>query len=105
MLRTAATTDDLSFTRAAKGGLVCYDRLAAVNVGHQATLITFGFHKGANEILLESFAPAAANLVVATSQRVFVAAEWIPFARFSGGTTGDELKFYGYGYLTPIIET
>jgi len=103
-IRTAATTDDLTLTRVTKPVLICIDRLSAVCVDHAATLITFGFKRGSDEVLLYSVAPSAANQVVTMPERIFVTSDYAPFARFLGGTAGDKLMFYAYGYMGTTLE-
>jgi hypothetical protein len=99
VVRTAAASQDVLLPVNLANMLACYDRIAGVDLTTALTLMTFGFMSNANELLIESFVAPAAGSVMATQSRLFVNSEFIPFMRVTGGTTGDRLGFYIYGYI------
>jgi len=97
---TDATSQDLQLLPFSGQPLVCYDRIVAADLTSGVTLITIGFLRGSNEVLLVSGTPAAVGGNIVMEGKVFAPAVWRPFARFKGATLGDKVCLYVFGYLT-----
>jgi hypothetical protein len=99
MIRTGAAFDDLELDLFTHDGVACYDVISGVDRNNATALTTFGIKRGTSEFLLATYAAPAANVVVATVTRIFAPAEARPFMRVSGGSAGDTLELFVFGYL------
>lgn len=99
-VRNGESSQDVQIVIVETTNVVCYDRIAAVDYNNSATLITVGMKYGANEYLLESFATPSAGQVVSTQSRLFVPGNYRPFLRITGGTQGDRIALFVYGYIS-----
>lgn len=99
-VRSSASSQDIELKDQDRGGNVCYDRISAVDYTNALTLLTVGMKVGANEFLIESFASPAAGKVVCTNSRVFFPGVYRPFIRVTGGSSGDRIALFVYGYIT-----
>lgn len=100
-LRGATTYTDIEIPPFNSLGTVCLDRVSAINVDHSPTLVTIGYKVGASEFLVEGYSQPASGQVVSTQSRIFISGQARVFARFTGGTQGDKLQVYAYGYVDP----
>lgn len=99
MIRTAAAFDDLELDLFSHDGVACYDVISGVDHNNALTLVTYGIKRGTSEFLLASYVTPGANVVTATVTRVFAPAEARPFMRVTGGSAGDTIQLYAFGYV------
>jgi hypothetical protein len=100
MLRTAAVADDLELALFHKDGVACYDVISACDLSNATTLTTLGIKRGTSEFLITTYTAPAAGVVTPTLTRIFAPADARPFARFTGGSPGDRLMLYVFGYIS-----
>lgn len=100
MIRTGAAFDDLEIDLFSHDGVACFDVIAGVDHSNATTLTTLGIKRGTTEFLLVTYSAPAANVVVPTLTRIFAPAESRPFMRVTGGSPGDILQLYVYGYIS-----
>jgi len=75
-------------------------RMAADTGTTKATLIDFGAKKGSAIIWFAGQIQSANYQVVAFSDGVRIPGDWAPFIRVRGGTSGQPLTLYIYGYYS-----
>jgi hypothetical protein len=95
---TDTTSQDIELPLNIQSGLIGYDLITAVDYTNSPTLIVLGFKAGASEYLLYGESNPAAQKPVSTPRRVYVPARFTPFARVRGGTSGDKIALFVYGY-------
>lgn len=101
-VRSADVSQDILAQVGIQGAQVCYDRISAVDYTSALTMLTFGFKQGASESLAESFETITANRVVSTQARIFMPVGYHPFIRVTGGSPGDRIAIFAYGYVSDI---
>lgn len=99
-VRDASVSQDILANIRFNGVQVCYDRISVVDYTSGLTMATIGFKQGASESLVESFDSPAAGHVVSTQARIFMPVNFSPFVRVTGGSPGDRIALFAYGYVT-----
>jgi len=84
--------------------LVCYDRIAAADLSGTPTLVTFGFRRGAEDILLGSKVPSVAGQCVDVKGKLYLPGHYVPYASFTGVTGDNVLVLSLFGYTTESVD-
>ncbi len=79
-------------------GVIGYDAIVGVDYTNSPTVLVLGFKVGRSEHLLYGEAAPAAQKPVSSPRRIYVPASYKPFVRVRGGTSGDKIGLFIYGY-------
>ncbi len=82
----------------------CFDRLTLLDVSNSPTTVQIGLKAGTSETILDGKANPGANVPFTVQGKIFAPSTYRPFARFTGATSGDKVKFFVYGYITDLVE-
>lgn len=95
---TNTTEQDFELPINLGNGVIGYDAIIGVDYTNSPTLLILGFKIGAGEFLLHGHASPAANQPISSPRRVYIPANYTPFVRIRGGTLGDKIALFVYGY-------
>jgi len=71
--------------------------IAARDVTSSPTAVEVGFMVSDSRFVVKCAAPGAAHRTVEQSIDLTLSGSWVPFARFLGATSADQLELYAYG--------
>ena len=95
---TNATEQDFELPIDLGNGVVGYDAIVGIDYTTSPTLLMLGFKSGVSEFLVHGVASPIAQQPVSSPRRLYVPATYKPFVRVRGGTAGDKVALFVFGY-------
>ena len=74
-----------------------WTHIAARDLTNTPTAVEVGFMLAESRFVVKCTAPGAVHRTVEQSLVLTLAGSWVPYARFLGATSADQLELYAYG--------
>ncbi|MDD3428110.1 MAG: hypothetical protein PHR42_04160 [Caldisericia bacterium] len=95
---TNTTEQDIELPLDLGKGVIGYDAIVAIDYTNAPTVMLIGFKHGLGEYIVYGEAGTIAHKPITTTRRIYVPATFRPFVRVRGGTSGDRVALFVYGY-------
>jgi len=100
-----ATSFLLQYKAIPANALVCYDRIVAMNATSASSFVEVGLRHSDKDYILEKQANVAAKTSVEVDNKIFAPGHYKPYCKVFGGSAGDLICLYIFGYYVDDTTT